>query len=372
MLVTLGPFRKTWPRSRKDRFTYFFHTVYLLLLQTPARGEAIRIALTVIFALLLLLTTPFNMHPKLLLLLLLFPMLVQAHPGVGIVTDSKGAIYYTDLQRIWRIQGGTKTVVVPGVHTHELYIDSRDQLFGENERYEAGSSKFYHYLWRYRPNGQIDTVRAETEAYVQQDFSLARDQQGNQYYTKQFLVRQDTTHIYKRTPEGVETVLARGQFKGVVWLHPQKDGSVLYVSSNTLYRVDTAGRIQLIKKGLGSSTPSFSFSRNSITIWGAWQDRYQDYYVAVFSDGAVKKIDAAGNMSVVYRSNGNWAPLHGVFDREGRLWVLEGSDRNEVRVTRVSSPSQTSPGAIFRSPAFLVIGCLVVAGLAYQVYKRLR
>ncbi len=33
---------------------------------------------------------------------------------------------------------------------------------------------------------------------------------------------------------------------------------------------------------------------------------------------------------------GNWAPIHGVFDNRNRLWLLESSDKNEVRVTLVN------------------------------------
>ncbi|MGZ5221130.1 MAG: hypothetical protein ACXWC7_13670, partial [Chitinophagaceae bacterium] len=39
-----------------------------------------------------------------------------------------------------------------------------------------------------------------------------------------------------------------------------------------------------------------------------------------------------GNMSDIYKSKGNWTPLHGVFDNDNKLWVLESSDKNDVRV----------------------------------------
>ncbi len=68
---------------------------------------------------------------KLLFLIILFPLFGQAHPGVGIVKDSKGNIYYTDLKQVWKITKGNKTVVVPDVHTHELYVDQNDNLYGE-------------------------------------------------------------------------------------------------------------------------------------------------------------------------------------------------------------------------------------------------
>ena len=63
---------------------------------------------------------------------------VSAHPGIGIVKDSKGNIYYTDLKNVLKYSSDGKIViVVPGVHTHELYIDGKDNLYGEHLWYEG-------------------------------------------------------------------------------------------------------------------------------------------------------------------------------------------------------------------------------------------
>lgn len=67
---------------------------------------------------------------KLFFLIFLLPAIGQAHPGVGIVKDSKGNIFYTDLKQVWKISNGIKAVVLPNVHTHELYIDKNDNLYG--------------------------------------------------------------------------------------------------------------------------------------------------------------------------------------------------------------------------------------------------
>jgi hypothetical protein len=49
-----------------------------------------------------------------------------AHPGVGIVHDRKGNIFYSDLKHIWKITpGGRKIIALKNVHIHELYIDKR-------------------------------------------------------------------------------------------------------------------------------------------------------------------------------------------------------------------------------------------------------
>lgn len=306
---------------------------------------------------------------KLFFLLLLLPLIGQAHPGIGIVKDSKGNIYYTDLKQVWRITKGNKTVIVPNVHTHELYVDQNDHLYGEGGYYDDKAVKFYHYLWMYRPNGQIDTVIGMKEAYVLQDFSLARDRKGNQYYIKRFLIpHTDTNHIYQVSPEGKETIFATGNFKNVNWLHPQDDGCLFYVSDNAIYKVDTLGNIRLVKKHVGNTKPSLRFSGNNIMIWGVWQDNAKNIYAAVFSDQTVKRIDAAGNMTDIYKSKGNWAPLHGVYDSDNNLWVLESSDKNDVRVTLAETTPIITNKAKSNLLTYIIISSLIL-GIAILYLK---
>jgi len=61
-----------------------------------------------------------------------------SHPGVSIVIDSRGIVYYTDLEHVWRIlPDGSKEIAVRRVHTHELYLDDDDYLYGEDVVYEG-------------------------------------------------------------------------------------------------------------------------------------------------------------------------------------------------------------------------------------------
>src|SRR5688572_33457006 len=74
----------------------------------------------------------------LLIFWLVVPNKSFSHPGVGIVKDSKNNIYYTDLQYIWKVSpDGKKTAVVSNVHTHELYMDPDDNLYGEHLWYNG-------------------------------------------------------------------------------------------------------------------------------------------------------------------------------------------------------------------------------------------
>jgi hypothetical protein len=274
---------------------------------------------------------------KKVIFFLLIPFASIAHPGIGIVADSKGNIYYTDLQHVWKITNGERTIAVRNVHTHELYIDWNDNLYGEHVSGGSdNSSTWFHYQWRLSPEGKLDTVFNEKQAYITIDYSLARDPEGNEYYTKQFIRDRDSAHIYKKTRDGKEVTIASGNFKGVSWLHPQKDGSVLFVLNNAVWRLHKNGDLKMLADKIAEGAGRGDFFRNSKTIWGVWEDDAKNVYAAVFGDQLVKKIDVLGKMSIVHRSSGNWSPLQGLFDKSGKLWVMESSDKNEIRVVEAA------------------------------------
>ena len=78
------------------------------------------------------------------IVLLLAEAAAEAHPGVGIVQDRRGNVFFTDLKRVWRITAdGRMSVWVPDVHTHELCLDAEDNLYGEHLWGEGGG-------WRHR------------------------------------------------------------------------------------------------------------------------------------------------------------------------------------------------------------------------------
>jgi len=309
---------------------------------------------------------------RLVCLLLFLPSLSFGHPGIGIVKDTKGNIYYSDLQQVWKISNGRRSIAVPGVHTHELYIDRHDNLYGEHVLMgNEVPDSFFHYLWILRPDGVLDTVTVTQPAYINIHYSLARDLNGNEYYTKRFIKNASTDRIYKRPPGGAEFVLAEGEFKGVSWLHPQRDESLLYVQNNNVYRVSKEGKIRQIATNIADEVPSFDFSKGNKTIWGAWEDAERNVYVAVFSDQTVRKIDSNGVVSDYYKSTGQWTPIHGVFDNQGKLWVMESSDKNEVRV--VQQRGMNIVGATDRSPSLLyLVLCIAGIGGIILVYLFLR
>jgi hypothetical protein len=311
------------------------------------------------------------MAKSLLFILLIFPFAAICHPGIGIVIDSRGVIYYTDLQNVWKITSGNREIALKNVHTHELYLDAFDNLFGEDLQYLGDASgKFTHLKWKLSPEGKLDTLVSIRQAYRDIDFSLATDKNGNEYYIKKNIDNPDSIHIYIKPAGGEERIFATGGFTGVKWLHPQSDGSVLYELKNKIFRVHKNGNIELLADQVGKK-PTFKFSGNSITIWGLWEDNEKNVYAAVFSEQAVKKIDRKGNITIYYRSEGNYAPTHGVFDKDGNLWVLESSDKNEIRVVKADLNAPVGFQKGFESVWIVIVLVLaVVPVLIYLMGKR--
>lgn len=303
------------------------------------------------------------------IILFLFPFyFLNAHPGIGIVRDSKGNIYYTDLKQVWMISGDKYSVIIPEVHTHELYVDGQDRLFGEGEHYNDSTKKFFHFLWMYKGNGNIDTVISMREAYLKHDFSLARDSKGNEYYLKRFFDAGDTNAIYIKSDAGGERVFARGNFGKVNWLHPQDDGTLLYVAGNNLYEIDAAGKIHMIADSLANEKPEFSFAKDPL-VWGAWKDANRNFYVAVFSDQIIKRIDSNGVVSVIYKSKQGWTPLHGIV-ADNEMWLLEGSDKNEVKVSMLQFPEEVNASNKTNPLFFVGAGiCTLVGALIFMRIK---
>src|SRR3954470_7552649 len=112
-----------------------------------------------------------------------------AHPGIGLVQDSRGNIYYTDLENVWIIcTDGKRQVVVPDVHTHELYIDGKDNLYGEHLWYNGEKLNTWRsYAWCLHTNGKLDTVVSPHEGFLE-NYSFNRDNKGNQYWSEHWVI----------------------------------------------------------------------------------------------------------------------------------------------------------------------------------------
>ncbi|MEO7219776.1 MAG: hypothetical protein ABIZ73_04040 [Gemmatimonadaceae bacterium] len=80
-----------------------------------------------------------------------------------------GNVFYTDLFHVWRIApGGKKSIAVRDVHTHELAIDSGDNVFGEDKEY-LGGDRYRRCIWRRSPDGRVTDVASLGDGFWPDD-----------------------------------------------------------------------------------------------------------------------------------------------------------------------------------------------------------
>jgi sugar lactone lactonase YvrE len=268
-----------------------------------------------------------------ILVLMLAGAAAQAHPGVGIVKDSRGNLFYTDTKQVWKIApDGKKSVAVPNVHTHELRLDAEDNLYGEHLWYEGEATKKWgHRVWCLKRDGTLVDVIPAREGFLR-DYSFLRDRAGNMYWAD----RGAQTVIKKRSPDGKINTHATADFRQVTWITVTPDGVLFLIDGGDLRRVAPDGKVSTVAVKLSERKPAPAEAANLNYHMGLWTDDEGNVYVAVARERLVLKARGAGASVVVARSRGGWSPSGGVFDRDGTLWLLEYSSTNAQRVRRIA------------------------------------
>jgi len=275
------------------------------------------------------------MHVRLLLLLALLAVPLQragAHPGVGIVRDRQGNVFYTDLFQVWRITpAGQKSVVVPNVHTHELAIDSLGNLYGEDSRYLGsgeGDDRYRHRIWRRRPDGRVTDI-VPWRAGFWREYGFVHDRAGAMYWIK-CPARRCSIHRRERPDARTRTTVlaAPERFAHPInWMAASAtEAGVLYVVDGpALRRVDASERVTTVAANVGSQ------------LMGLWPTSTGDVYVAVHAARAVVRVNlASGRITTAARSPAPWAPSGVLVAPDGALWVLEYSTASTARVRRIA------------------------------------
>ncbi len=271
----------------------------------------------------------------LLSLLLAATGYVFSHPGVGIVADSKGNVYYTDLSRVWRIAvDGRKSVAVAGVHTHELWIDSLDNLYGEHLWYEGDATgRWGHRIWKRTPDGSVSDVIPSRSGFRDDydDFHFVRDREETMYW----LDEDSVTTFRKRKPGGEPVELLKKPVRRAGWLTVSPAGTLYLVERNNLISVSGAGRTDTVAKGITEPGKGGSGGFDEHSGAGLSTDREGNVYIAVPERHSVLRVGPDRKLSVIDTSASSWNPSGVLNTGGGELWILEYSATNEVRVRHV-------------------------------------
>lgn len=282
------------------------------------------------------------MKPGLIICLLFaLPLLTtQAHPGVGILEDSKGNVFYTDLKQVWKITpDGKKSVVVRNVHTHELYMDDSDNLYGEHLWYNGEQKNTWgHYVWKFSASGRFEKIIPDTEGFLE-NYSFVHDHLGRMFWADNSKPCQT---VVRKNKDNSLTRFDIPCFENIRNLETLADGSVLVVDFQDLKKIDLQGKVSTIAPKIANKSWTKSTVDNQNSVMGVWADKKGNLYAAVTSERHVKKFGPDGKEEIVFETFFPWSPTGGMVDALGRLWVLQSSFINDVRVQRLEKNNSKS------------------------------
>ena len=257
-----------------------------------------------------------------------------AHPGVGIVMDSKGNVFYTDLRHIWKIDNkGTRTIAVQNVHSHEIYLDENDNLYGEHLWYEGeATDKWGHYVWKYSPSGTIEKVIPPSEGFLT-NYSFVRDDHDHMFWADRNGTCQQIT---RKNPDQTSTHLGKHCFSDIRWMTATPEGNVYLIDAYDLKKVEPNGNVKIMAENIPERKLTQFTVNDSHLAMGLWTDKKENVYVAIYGARKVKKITPDKKVSVVVETSMMWSPTGGLVAPNGDFWLLEYSQTNQARVERIT------------------------------------
>ena len=298
----------------------------------------------------------------------LISLSIQAHPGIGLVYDGDHTIYYTDLSHVWKLDTdtGEKSIYVENVHTHELALDAKGDLYGEHYWYEESEEQFWHYIWEKRGDGTFQKIRENREG-ENRDFSFTRDAEFNSYNIR---VKGDEFEIIKNdslSPEVWHTLALNRPG----WRYMTDKGQLLFSDYPGIYRADSE-HADVLVADLSSSRFPFSMQDKTHHIYGIWEDREGALYVALYGGRQVVRIRPDKEVERVLKTGLLWSPVNGVFDKNADLWLMEARMDGAVQIRKIEGKQLGSEGSFITENVMIVILLLLILGVILLLKKKMR
>lgn len=135
---------------------------------------------------------------------------ICAHPSWGIVVTKSGTVFFADILHcdngcVWKVdRDGSLSRFISNQHSHMLYLDKEENLWGTHHEYISRSDEWESLLWRIDNSGTRTTVIPPTRDLSKfGGVNFAIDKHGDIYFNHK-------QKILKCKPGGEAVVFAGG------------------------------------------------------------------------------------------------------------------------------------------------------------------
>lgn len=283
--------------------------------------------------------SPLISRTSVVLTLLVCYSTVSAHPPTGIVLDSRGNAFFTNLETVWKIDpNGALSVIRAGVsgrHVHELSIDDRDNLYGADLSYESG--KWISSIWKISSAGDFSFIVSPT-VELPRSASIWLDGHGGTYSVDQDNHTKKKTIFFHRSADGSVTPLAGGAYGfkdgtgadarlgSIGGLVVRPNGDVYFTDNTSLRKVTREGVVTTIARNLNSRTAAdrpLLFGSNDGLLTGLTVDSQLNAFICDAGNQRLLKINSKGTSEVIFRGEEPYYANGVVHAPDGDLYLLE-------------------------------------------------
>lgn len=274
------------------------------------------------------------------LLILLIPTAVVAHPGGGLIALDANTVIFGDsmYNSVWRLEKGKKSqALLKNFHAHWTTRGLDGQIYSESFQ-EIGGAAF-----RIDLNGCNHVKVAEQSQVGTLVFAVGK--LGELIFQKQ-------ARLVERSSSGTVTPfrgsgeVAKGEppLREVIAYNWAAEGTLYLSDGSHLRRVGSDGIVRLVARVDGRLIdPKIWNSTGAPRIWSIAIDEQKRIFTALPDIGHVVRIDPDGSQHVVDRSAGGWR-VTAVATFGDSVFMLESSDSTNdgqrVRVIRGSGKAE--------------------------------
>ncbi len=272
------------------------------------------------------------MRPALLaaLLALLGAAPAAAHPSRGIAVDRGGTVYFSDLIRVWRLDGTRLRLVRrnPGTHTHALALDAAGRIVWEESSYDPARKAYTETIWEL--SGGRAVRRFGPMSPPPRGLGIIADREGCTFHADQ--IGRGGPGIVHRWCPGRAPVrlygsaaddrrLRREPVQDIAGTALTPDGRFVFRQGGVVRAADRRGRLQVLARNIANEN------------FGIAVDTGGGLLVTEHRNRRVLRI-VGGRARVVATTPLGWAPT-GVAAGGNSLYLLEASDYRRGQPPRV-------------------------------------